>query len=704
MKLEKITDNLVLTGAGFGVLFWFVEAAIHVVIFHEGHIVEQIISPNPHETWMRLVVMSMFIVFAAYAQLIINQRKRAYGELNQVFNTAADGMRIVDREFNVLKANETLLDMLGMSWDEMVGKKCYEVFSSVHCHTPECPLTRIMAGEKRVESDVVKQDQNSHMIPCIVTATPYAEPDGTLVGIVEDFKDITRRKQAEETLRRSEEKYRIVLEASPDPIVVYNMTGEVIYLNPAFTGVFGWAQEDLLGKKIDYVPRENRPEIQTMIDRMLAGESFSSVESRRYTKKGNILDVRISVAVYTDRNGIPEGSVHILRDVTERKRLKAQMRQVQKMESIGTLAGGIAHDFNNLLMGIQGNVSLMLMDTDAVSPDYDRLINIEKQVKSGAKLTSYLLGYARKGKYEINPLDLNQVVKEVNETFIRTKKEITVHNDLAEDLSVIEADKGQIEQVLLNLFINAADAMPDGGDLFLKTMKVTDKDMQGRMYKPEPGNYVLLTVTDSGVGMDEEIQERIFEPFFTTKEMGQGTGLGLASVYGIIKSHHGYIEVESSKGKGTTFRIYLPASEKEIQKIVETTDEIVKGAETVLLVDDEDIILEVSCELLETIGYRVLTAGCGKESIEIYKNNRDKIDIVVLDMVMPDINGAVVYKRLKEINPDVKVLLSSGYSIDGHATEILNQGCDGFIQKPFTLQSLSRKIKDILEKDFEPEF
>ncbi|MCK5543568.1 MAG: PAS domain S-box protein [Desulfobulbaceae bacterium] len=704
MKLEKITDNLVLTGAGFGVLFWFVEAAIHVVIFHEGHIVEQIISPNPHETWMRLVVMSMFIVFAAYAQLIINQRKRAYGELNQVFNTAADGMRIVDREFNVLKANETLLDMLGMSWDEMVGKKCYEVFSSVHCHTPECPLTRIMAGEKRVESDVVKQDQNSHMIPCIVTATPYAEPDGTLVGIVEDFKDITRRKQAEETLRRSEEKYRIVLEASPDPVVVYNMAGEVIYLNPAFTGVFGWAQEDLLGKKIDYVPRENRPEIQTMIDRMLAGESFSSVESRRYTKKGNILDVRISVAVYTDRNGIPEGSVHILRDVTERKRLKAQMRQVQKMESIGTLAGGIAHDFNNLLMGIQGNVSLMLMDTDAVSPDYDRLINIEKQVKSGAKLTSYLLGYARKGKYEINPLDLNQVVKEVNETFIRTKKEITVHNDLAEDLSVIEADKGQIEQVLLNLFINAADAMPDGGDLFLKTMKVTDKDMQGRMYKPEPGNYVLLTVTDSGVGMDEEIQERIFEPFFTTKEMGQGTGLGLASVYGIIKSHHGYIEVESSKGKGTTFRIYLPASEKEIQKIVETTDEIVKGAETVLLVDDEDIILEVSCELLETIGYRVLTAGCGKESIEIYKNNRDKIDIVVLDMVMPDINGAVVYKRLKEINPDVKVLLSSGYSIDGHATEILNQGCDGFIQKPFTLQSLSRKIKDILEKDFEPEF
>ncbi|MCK5322507.1 MAG: response regulator, partial [Desulfobulbaceae bacterium] len=216
--------------------------------------------------------------------------------------------------------------------------------------------------------------------------------------------------------------------------------------------------------------------------------------------------------------------------------------------------------------------------------------------------------------------------------------------------------------------------------------------------------YVLLTVTDSGVGMDEEIQERIFEPFFTTKEMGQGTGLGLASVYGIIKSHHGYIEVESSKGKGTTFRIYLPASEKEIQKTVETTDEIVKGAETVLLVDDEDIILEVSCELLETIGYRVLTAGCGKESIEIYKNNRDKIDIVVLDMVMPDINGAVVYKRLKEINPDVKVLLSSGYSIDGHATEILNQGCDGFIQKPFTLQSLSRKIKDILEKDFEPEF
>ena len=704
MKLGKISDNLVLIGAGFGVLFWFVEAAIHVVVFHKGDYVGQILSTDSHEIWMRLVVMSMFVIFAAYAQLIINQRKRAYGELNQVFNTAADGMRIVDREFNVLKANETLLSMLDMSWDEMVGKKCYEVFSSVNCHTPKCPLTRIMAGEKREESDVLKQDQNGRVTPCIVTATPYVEPDGTLVGIVEDFKDITRLRQAEETLRRSEEKYRTVLEASPDPIVVYNMTGEVIFLNPAFTRVFGWTSEELFGKKTDYVPRENRLETRTMIDTMLAGEGFSAVESRRYTKRGHILDVRISVAVYSDRNGVPEGSVHILRDITERKRLKAQMQQVQKMETIGTLAGGIAHDFNNLLMGIQGNVSLMLLDTDVAFHHYERLVNIEKQVKSGAKLTSYLLGYARKGKYEVIPIDLNNVVQEVNETFIRTKKEITIHNDLAEDLSAIEADKMQIEQVILNLYVNAVDSMPDGGDFFLKTMNVTDKDIQSRIYKPEPGNYVLLAVTDSGVGIDKEIQERIFDPFFTTKEMGTGTGLGLASAYGIIKSHHGYIEVESSKGKGATFKIYLPASEREIQKIVETADEIVKGIETILLVDDEDIILEVSRELLETIGYRVLTAGSGKESIDMYKNNREEIDIVVLDMVIPDISGAVVYQKLKEINPDVKVLLSSGYSIDGQAAEILNLGCDGFIQKPFTLQNLSRKIKDILEKETESEF
>jgi PAS domain S-box-containing protein len=510
---------------------------------------------------------------------------------------------------------------------------------------------------------------------------------------------IAERKQAEEALRESEERYRSVLEASPDPVVAYDMEGKVIYVDPAFTQVFGWISEELLGRKIDYVPEDNWPETQMMIDMVLAGENFSGIESRRYTKQGNIVDVTISGSTYLDRDGNPAGSLHVLRDITERKRLEAQLQYAQKIEAVGTLAGGVAHDFNNLLMGIQGNVSLMLMDMDSAHPDYERLKNIEKQIQSGARLTSHLLGYARKGKYEVKPLDLNQLVEETSDTFGRTKKEITIHQEPAEDLFPVEADPGQIEQVLLNLFVNASDAMPGGGKLILKTMNVTHKDMKGKLYEPKPGNYVLLTVTDTGIGMYKKTMERIFDPFFTTKEMGRGTGLGLASAYGIIKAHGGYIDVDSRRGHGTTFSIYLPATEKEVQRVVRTAERVAKGTGKVLLVDDEEVVLEVGQELLEATGYTVLTAKDGKEAIKVYRKNRDNIDIVVLDMVMPNMGGGEAYDRMKEMNPNVKVLLSSGFSIDGEASEILERGCSGFIQKPFTMKELSGEIGKILGKE-----
>jgi len=335
---------------------------------------------------------------------------------------------------------------------------------------------------------------------------------------------------------------------------------------------------------------------------------------------------------------------------------------------------------------------------DSTHAHYERLKNIEKQVESGARLTSHLLGYARKGKYEVKAVDLNQLVEETCETFGRTNKQITIYREVADGLFAIEADSGQIEQVLLNLFVNAADAMPGGGDLILKTMNVTHEHMTGKVYDPKPGKYVMLTVTDTGMGMDKETVERVFDPFFTTKEMGRGTGLGLASSYGIIKGHGGYIDIESEKGYGTTFKIYLPASEKKVLKVVKTAEEIIEGTGTALLVDDEDVVLDVGQDLLEAIGYRVLIARDGKEAIEVYEKNRDDIDIVVLDMVMPNMGGGEAYDRMRKINPDIKVLLSSGYSIDGEATEILERGCDAFIQKPFKMKDLSQAIRKILGK------
>jgi CheY-like chemotaxis protein len=281
--------------------------------------------------------------------------------------------------------------------------------------------------------------------------------------------------------------------------------------------------------------------------------------------------------------------------------------------------------------------------------------------------------------------------------FGRTHKETNIYTKYQEDIWTVEVDQSQIEQVLLNLYINAWQSMPGGGDLYLKTENITLVENYVKLLTIEPGRYVKISVTDTGVGMAEKTQQRIFDPFFTTKEMGRGTGLGLASAYGIIKNHNGIINVYSRKGQGTTFSIYLPVTEKKPIEEIDLDKEVLKGSETILLVDDEAIIIDVSKRMLEKLGYRIVIARSGSEAIEIYKNNRTKIDIVILDMVMPGTGGGEAYDKLKEIAPAIKVLLSSGYSINGKAREILNRGCNGFIQKPFNLKQLSQKIREILD-------
>lgn len=539
------------------------------------------------------------------------------------------------------------------------------------------------------------------------------DAEGCVLCYEGSLKDVTERKNAEESLRESEENYRrlygeakqaeevyrSLLSSSADAIAIYDLEGRTRYVSPAFTALFKWTLEELEHKPIPFVP-ESEKEITDALFQELRqdGTPCQGYETKRYTKSGDIVDVGISASRYDDSNGDPAGILVVIRDISERKRLEEQLMRAQKMEAIGTLAGGIAHDFNNMMMGVLGSVSLMLNDTRTDYPHYDKLRRIEDLIHSASRLTSQLLGYARKGKYEIQPLDLTHLLKESTDTFGRTRREVGIHLDLAPDLQSIEADRSQMEQILMNLFVNAADAMAQGGVLSISAKNVTHREMRLKLFAPKPGPYVKLCVRDTGIGMDRDTLERIFDPFFTTKEMGRGTGLGLASVYGIVKGHGGYIDVESTKGQGTTFYLYLPASGNRECSRGERKDRIHRGKGTVLLVDDEESVLEVGGQLLLHLGFEVLKAKNGDEALRLYEENRERIDLVILDMIMPGKGGGEVYDVLKGMNPQVKVLLCSGYSLEGQAAEIMARGCDGFLQKPFDLSLLSSKVKEILHE------
>ena len=519
-------------------------------------------------------------------------------------------------------------------------------------------------------------------------------------------KKVAELKKAEDALRESEARYRKLFDTVSDFIYTHDLKGHFLTVNRGAAQTLGYTPGDLIGRPISdfMLPRYRQAFYDEYLQEIKKQGSWNGVTeyvakdgSKHYIEYRSILVRQKGQEPYVSGTG---------RDITDRilsrqevHKLEQQLQQAQKMEAIGTLAGGIAHDFNNLLMGILGNTSLMLLDMDDDDPQYERLKSVEKHVRLGADLTKQLVGFARGGKYEAKPTDINELIKNSSEMFGRTKKEISIHTRYQKGIWSVEVDQGQLEHVLLNLYVNAWQAMTGAGHLYVETENVVLDENYVKPYTVKSGRYVKISITDTGVGMDKETRQRIFEPFFTTKEMGRGTGLGLASVYGIIKNHGGYINVYSEKNEGTTFKIYLPVSEKEIFEEKKLLEKTVKVTGTLLLVDDEDIIIDVGEQMLKTLGYEVLIARGGKEAIKIYTNNRDKVDMVILDMIMPDMSGGETYDRLKEINPDIKVLLSSGYSINEKSNEILERGCNGFIEKPFDLRELSEKIGEILGKD-----
>ncbi|MCP3952628.1 MAG: response regulator [Desulfobacterales bacterium] len=547
----------------------------------------------------------------------------------------------------------------------------------------------------------------------------YAELKRKVQELEQDFH---RRESLEEELLAAHQQFEDIIQSLPDPTFVIDRNRKIVAWNRAIEEMTGLPREEMVGRgdRAYSVPFWGSPR-KALIDAIMDpdeggdddlahdsiekhGDSLISETFLPDFGDGKGIHVWLKASPLYDRQGHLVGAIEAIRDITERKQaeqerhsFEVQFQQAQKMEAIGTLAGGIAHDFNNLLMGIQGRISLM-NNIPADSENSEHLKSIETYVNSATELTRQLLGIARGGKYEVKPTSLNALVKKQNAMFGRMRKEITVRGKYAKDLWPTEVDRGQIEQVLLNLYVNASQAMPEGGDINTQTENVTIDESYVKPFEIKTGRYVKISVTDNGSGMDPETQDRIFDPFFTTKEMGRGTGLGLASAYGIIKNHGGFINVYSEKGVGTTFNFYIPATGKDFVREAKPSADVIRGDATILLVDDEAMIVDVGRQLLDRLGYTVLTAASGQEALSIYSREKNKIDLVILDMIMPGLGGGETFNRLYRINPGVRVILSSGYSVNGQATEILRRGCSGFIQKPFNLESLSQKVSAVLKK------
>ena len=602
-----------------------------------------------------------------------------------------------DIEGKILFVNDMTLQKSGYGREEFIGQSVFSFLA------PEDQPRAIDNMKLLFERPLRPKEyrfiaKSGAIIHIEVNGDILRNEEGTPNGTVQVCRDITERKKTEQSLKEWEERYRLLSEASFEGVAITDR-GIFVDANKQMLDMLGYSHEEIVGRPVSDIIA---PESVDLVMKNILNEFEEPYENYLRKKDGTCFPVvsRARSMFWGDR----KCRVTVLRDITdikqaeeERKRLEEQVYQSHKLEALGTLAGGIAHDFNNLLMAIQGYASLMLLECNPEQRHYDRLKNIEKQVKSGAELTKQLLGFARGGKYETKPTDINDLLAENSEMFARTKRELRIKRRFSEDIWTIEVDRGQMDQVFLNLYINAWQAMPAGGNLFIETHNIVFDDQFAKPHDLAPGRYVKISVTDTGYGMDEKTRQRIFEPFFTTKAVSRGSGLGLASAYGIIRNHGGAITVYSQKGYGTTFNIYLPASEKTMEKEAISQAQVVKGSETILVVDDDPANIDVISQLLIVLGYTVLTASSGMQAVEIYQGRKD-IDLVILDMIMPGLSGSDTFDKVKKINPDVRVILSSGYSVTGQAKAILDRGVKAFIQKPFTAGDFSLKIREALQK------
>lgn len=614
-----------------------------------------------------------------------------------------DGCFEVDLEGKFTFLNSAMCRIHGYPYEELLGisyrnfaspedtKAIFKVFNSIY---------RTGFPARIFDYSVIRKDGEIRNLE--VSASLMRDPDDQPCGFRGILRDRTERKAKEKALER----YQAFVEGVGDGCFEANLRGDITFCNDAACRMFGYPADQFLGmNNRSYTSSETAKRVYRIFNKIYrTGRPGEVRDYEIHRGDGTKSYLHATVALVKDGAGNPVGFRGICRDISEQKkaeteneRLISLVNQAQRLEAIATLAAGVAHNFNNLLMSIQGFVSLMFLDIDGEHPHFSRLKTIEDLIKRGSDLTTQLLGYARHGRFAVKPVDVHITVKSAFNVLKTDRPEIAVALNLPDKLWAVAADHDQIDGVFKHLFANAAEAMPGGGTIQVRAENILLKEHFVAAHGLNPGPYVKMAVTDTGVGMDHATRERIFEPFFSTKEASRGAGLGLASVYGTIQSHNGIILVESEKDRGSTFTIFLPAITKEAKEDTSLERPVNGLSPTILMVDDERVICEVTSDIISKMGYQTIITCDGAEALEIFQARQDEIDLVIVDMVMPGLSGEQVVEAMRKIVPDIKAILISGFPDAKEVQEAMRDTRQAFLQKPLQSKSLSATIRQLLE-------
>ncbi|MEW5949538.1 MAG: PAS domain S-box protein [Thermodesulfobacteriota bacterium] len=640
-------------------------------------------------------------------ELVIERTERLLAtemRYTNLFEIANDAFFTIDRNYIVTSINSYGENLTGYSRKDIVGKM--QLLDVIHADDRDIvknKIDRVRSGQALTAGMSFRIKDKNETEKIVEMNMSVAKGGGSGTEILGIARDVTERRKLEEDVSRTRDELQVLFNSITDGIDVVDRDYNVIKANEGMARQRGIPVQDMIGRKCYeiFYKRQKPCEGCVVEETFKTGKTY--VKTRERTRSnGTVVSADVFTFPIFDHEGRVIQVVEYSRDLTERRQLEQQLLQAQKMETVGVLAGGIAHDFNNLLSGILGYASLLKTRTREGEPLYKYADTIEQSAVKAARLTQQLLTFSRGDKSRTEPVNINKIAEETLQILERTiDRSIRIHKEFSPDIWAMEADPSQMEQVLLNICINARDAMPTGGILTIKTENVTlNGEPQADYPETGTGNYVKITISDTGTGIARDIRHKIFDPFFSTKDKRKGTGLGLSVVYGVVKNHGGVINLKSEPMEGTSFEIYIPAS----TNIAAPSDSAASvkesrgGHENILLVDDEEVVRDLGREVLESYGYKVIPAADGIEAVSIYEKQKDGIDLIILDMIMPRMGGIETFERLQAIDPTVKVIVSSGYSSDGHYQAVVQKGAKGFIQKPYKIDELTGMVRHVLDE------